>query len=842
MPLTALLLAALARPVPIQVDYAAFRGLQMKVGGVTVIEGSGFQYYEKGWKKGYFSSAWKPVNVYPHGNGAFTVIANSDDGQVGCRQTITPTESGFKVTADFNWHNASPAKIEYTIGRLWAPYFDQGELMLDGVPANRLDTAISAGATFEQRLYGSAKSAVFRAPAAKVTVKSNVPLSVMDARNYSIDWADGKELFWLGFTDQDVTSQQGAHFEYEVSVEPEPWADHSAETVTLPLEPLDRAQGPEAVDLPILPNPKQMTKLSGSTRIDGGLEFQLPKGLESEADWFDRFLSGRWAWERSGPPTRVEIRIQPGVAKENGYRLQIDSTGAVLTGQSLEGLRYGIRTLAQLVRAQSGHMELPWVDIVDYPSAQWRGVHLFVGPQAVSFQGKLADRILAPFKLNKVVLQCERTVWDALPGIETNITMKKSDLGKLAENYRALGFEPIPLVQSLGHMEWFFANQKNTSLAVNPKIPYTLDVRKAEARDRISQVWDEVTDVVNPQVGHFGLDEIDMRGIDDPDLTNRLWEKGLPLLQGIARKHGFTPMVWSDMLLAEGEAVDACHAPSLAAAKARRSALERGTYVADWHYRDNPQPAVFDKSLELWNSLGMKPVAATWFRPGNIRGFVLSAIKNRAGILQTTWAGYSSDEANMVREFDQFSAMVMMADYAWSGRQEMPDKLGYDPDVVFQRLYFGERQTVRTRPGLALAGERPGLTQIGPYWLRTFAPRQLYGVTSPAAAGAPHEIQLPVGREAEEAVVALDCLATLDAMAPAGQLVFEFTDGTKTTEVLWYGADVRSVTDKRATLSCPRTGSVSAVAVQLHGKTLKSLTVVATNPAGGLRLHGVTLL
>lgn len=842
MPVAAILAAVVMRPVPVQVDYAPFRGLQMKVGGVTVIEGSGFQYYEKGWKKGYFSSAWKPVNVYQHGDGTFTVIANSDDGQVGCRQTVTPTEKGFKVSADFNWHNSSPAKVEYTIGRLWAPYFDNGELMLDGVPSNRLDTPISAGATFEQRLYGTARRAIFRAPAATVTVTANAGMGVLDARNYTVDWANGKELFWVGFTDQDVSAQQGAHFEYEVTVDPSPWAERTSESLKLAMETLDRAQGPEAVDLPIIPTPKQMTRLSGSTRVDGGFAFEPTNGLDAELAWFERFVDSRWSWQKTGEPIAVRLRIQPGTTKTNGYRLQVDSAGIAVTGQSAEGLRYGIRTLAQLIRAESGHMEVPWVDIVDWPSAQWRGVHLFVGPQALAFQSKLTDRILAPFKLNKVVLQCERTDWDSLPGVETAITMKKADLAKLSKNYQVMGFEAIPLVQSMGHMEWFFANQKYTNLAVNPKIPYTLDVRKAEARDRIGRIWDEVANTFKPRVGHFGLDEIDMRGIDDKKLTDRLWAQGLPVLQGIAKEHGFTPMVWSDMLLAEGEAVDACHAPSLEAAKLRRGMLQKGTYIADWHYKDDPRPETFDASLKLWNSLGMKPVASTWYRKGNIRGFALSAIKNNAGILQTTWAGYSSDEANMVREFEQFSAMVVMADYAWSGRQEMPDKLGYDPDEVFQRLYYGERQAVQTRPGIALIGERPGLSQIGPYWVRTFAPRQLYGVTSPVAAGAPHELALPIGKQVEETVVALDCLATLDPMSPAGQLVFEFTDGTSTTKVLRYAAEVRSVTDKRATLACPRTGTVSAVAVMLPGKTVKAITLVATNPAAGLRLHGVTLL
>ena len=832
----------LGSPPEIRFDYAPFRGLEVKIGDVAVIESSAFQYYEKGWKQGYFSSAWKPVDIFRGGDGSITVITNSDDGRVANRQVFTPTEKGFKAWAEFRWRGEKPAMLEYTIGRLWAPYVDQGDLTMDGSLAPMLNKPIGAGSTFEQRLYGDGKTLVFRAPAATITFTGQQTIGVMDARNNSIEWAEGKELFWVGIAAQEIQPQTIARFDYEVTIEPSPTLGRGTEEVTLASHALAGAQGPDSSRMPLIPQPKQIQKGGGALNANGGFNLDVPAGLEGDAAWFDRFVSGGWLWAKSGSAVPVAVSVSPSVTKLNGYKLTVDASGVRIIGQSAEGARYGLRTLGQLVAAQNGDLVVPYTTITDWPSAQWRGAHLFVGPTARQFQGKLSDRVLSAMKLNKVVLQCERTKWDTLPGIETSITMPKNELAGLAEHYRSIGMEPIPLIQSMGHMEWFFANQKNLDVAVNPKIPYTLDVRKARGRALITDLWAEVADLMKPKIGHFGLDEIDNRGIDDKNLTTRLLGQGIPLLQGIAQENNMTPMVWSDMFLAKGEAVDAFHAPSVEVAKARRNMLKKGTYVADWHYKNDPQSSTFDGSLELWNSLGFKPIAATWFRPNNIRGFTLSAIKNNAGILQTTWAGYESNEANMIREFDQFAAFIMMADYAWSGRTEMPDQLGYEPMAVLQRLYFGERQSVHPRDGYAFAPNALNTTKIGQFKFNLFEPKQLNGVTTTKSFSAPHNLVVPINSTANELVLAVDCLATINEVANAGQVVIHFEDGRKVVTDLRYGADVRSIRDKRPTMAAPRQGTLSAVAIQIGGKAVKSVELVASNPAAGLRLHGVTQL
>jgi hypothetical protein len=76
--------------------------------------------------------------------------------------------------------------------------------------------------------------------------------------------------------------------------------------------------------------------------------------------------------------------------------------------------------------------------------------------------------------------------------------------------------------------------------------------------------------------------------------------------------------------------------------------------------------------------------------PENIYHFYQAALATGAeGLLQTTRMGYFPDQRAMRGDLKQFSAFVLAAEYAWSGRKDPPAQLGYDPKEVFKRAYAG---------------------------------------------------------------------------------------------------------------------------------------------------------
>jgi hypothetical protein len=159
-------------------------------------------------------------------------------------------------------------------------------------------------------------------------------------------------------------------------------------------------------------------------------------------------------------------------------------------------------------------------------------------------------------------------------------------------------------------------------------------------------------------------------------------------MSGWLDRRGVKTILWGDMLFAKGEVPDAGHAPDPAEARARRAGLPRGIVVADWHYTTGDRYP----SLELLKREGLETIACTWHEPMNIYRFAQAARQAGVlGLLQTTWVGYFPDEQVLRSEARQFSAFILAAEYAWSGRPEPPAALPYDPAVEFSQAYFEKR-------------------------------------------------------------------------------------------------------------------------------------------------------
>ena len=116
--------------------------------------------------------------------------------------------------------------------------------------------------------------------------------------------------------------------------------------------------------------------------------------------------------------------------------------------------------------------------------------------------------------------------------------------------------------------------------------------------------------------------------------------------------------------------------------------IDKKTIIVDWHY----VPSVDTRSLEILRKEGFRVVAASFYAPENIHHLSEAALAAGAeGLLQTTWMGYFPDERAMKTELQQFTALILAAEYAWSGRKEGPAQLGYDPKEVFLKAYRAQR-------------------------------------------------------------------------------------------------------------------------------------------------------
>jgi hexosaminidase len=156
----------------------------------------------------------------------------------------------------------------------------------------------------------------------------------------------------------------------------------------------------------IVPQPVSMTPGDGTFQVPPAVEISAATPQARHvADFAQQFLRKYGiaaAFGDSGiPQLKFEIVDDQSIANE-GYRLNVDSSGIDVQARSGEGLFYGLQTLEQLFPAQgTASLSVPFVRIADAPQFAWRGLmldvsrHFYTVPQV--------ERILdleAHYKLN----------------------------------------------------------------------------------------------------------------------------------------------------------------------------------------------------------------------------------------------------------------------------------------------------------------------------------------------------------------------------------------------------------------------------------------------------------
>lgn len=835
--MVALFLSLISRQ-EVTVTYEQFAGLQVKLNGIPFIRGSSFRYIESATGRSLYSSRWAPKSVSTLPDGTIQVRYSGDNGNAIGTLEFTPKIDGLTSRLQFRWRGRGSVKVDNTLALVWAPVVSHSDATCDGQPTFELYKP-AKGAWEDRKLCGPGKELTFDANLAKVSLSvRGAPVEMYDGRGFTQDWAKSSCLFWLGQSGLKVVQGETVEIVADWKFQTQPFRSTSVQDVNVVPVSLRRAVRAPSSPEPLVPKPKAV-QLSGLTNP---LSPHTGTGMTTgpEAETLKGLLSAAWDVDDIGVDLSVTVPA-PGVPAE-GYELDIQPTKVHIRAADKAGLRRGIFTLSRLARAENGRLVLPCGTVRDWPSVKWRGVHLFAGKDCLEFQSRLFTRLLAPLGFNNLVVECGRCQWDAVPAGQESNWLTKEQLQALFEVARKNGLEPTPLIQSMGHMDWLLDGELR-KLAVNPATPYTLDTRKEAARTLIGSIWEDAIETLKPDAVHFGLDETDMRGMpDDPTIASRLWKLGAPDLMRLAKKHKVKASLWGDMMLSKDDAPDAAHATTAAQAAERRSSVAPGSRVFDWHYVETDDPTKF-KSLAAWAAWGMEPVAASWYKPRNIRSHTLAAIQAGAGTLQTTWAGYQNDQASYESNPEQLAAYVTAADYAWSGRSDLPSQTGYDPMLVARRLLWPDRAPLSDQLGKTWLpnGHPKTELRVGPVTFNTMPYASLNTpLTGPGSFGA-SSIVFSVQGEMTEVDLAMDSVGWETEAQPIAKLVVTFSDGSKSEHPLRYGAHLRAPEDERPTLLCDRSEGLSLVRIRFAEKrTVSKVELLPLSVTAGVRVRGIT--
>lgn len=286
-------------------------------------------------------------------------------------------------------------------------------------------------------------------------------------------------------------------------------------------------------------------------------------------------------------------------------------------------------------------------------------------------------------------------------------------------------------------------------------------------------------------------------------------------------------MLWGDMGLGPGEGPDALNGHTKERAATIRSFIPNGSYVADWHYINNPNPEIYKTNLQLWKQNNNMPLASPWLWPNNVRGFVHASIDEGAGVLQTTWADFESSEKNMLLNIEQFGAYILAMDYAWSGRKELPEQLPYDPIAEWVTRFYSQAKPVQNKNG----------------W-RIHEPMQFQNISSIAQKDLPASYKFNFSTKASSGFAVK---ARTETILQEGALVAEISfynnDQIVFKKQLRYGVDVRSTNDARMIFAHTK-GKEKQTLYEFFQKQLNITAIEIKNlhPASGMKVEDLMLI
>ena len=802
------------------------RGLEISFQSVPVIKGSGINFFDSARIRHVYNFGWIDQKQQILPDGTIHMFFGSRNTQASGTIDLKQNANQLTIILKCYWHDDLPGRADVEMARFWFPAFSNGKVLID--------KQATVDYTLKAKTYNVSGQLEFVASLGNWDISVKQPMTFTDARKISSnvdDWSQNVLEYSLG--DKNILLRKGDSLVREICIKFQyPFKQANSDIVVfndpfLMKEPAYLK--PENLNLPLIPQPRHL-KLDSSKTCKITFVSNPPKNQSLEL--FTQLLKQRWRI-----PGFADIKInlrEDNKLPAEGYFINISQNEVIIAYNSPQSLNYALQSLAWICYYKNEQLVLPSGIIEDSPATAWRGIHMFEGPEALDLHTKMYDKILFPLKMNKVVLQCEQAKWKSQPAIHSPIAVSLEDLKTEFDYLRKNGVEPIPLIQSLGHMEWFFINNQNLDLSLNPDLAYTIDPFNPKADKALTTLWQEAAELLKPSTIHVGLDEINMIGFKKNERkVLDLWEEQLPLLNQIARKYKARLMLWGDMGLAPTEGPDACNAENEAEALKFRKLIPRGTYIADWHYINNPKPDAYYKNLSIWSKEGFIPVASTWFNPENIYGFCHAAIQQQVGILQTTWAGFESCEKNMVNSINQFGAYVLALEYAWSGRKELPNQLPYDATQVWNTLFYQQPSFLSDKNTLLLSSNN------GKPVRADFI--DLLSADSSAQTKAIVFNFDPV--EAEGIILEMEAdnfLPEFELMAKVN-IISEQTG--KLENAIRYGRDVRCKTDKRLPLRTKQKENLTQFKWLFDApQTISAINIEALTNYSGFKIHSIRVI
>lgn len=337
--------------------------------------------------------------------------------------------------------------------------------------------------------------------------------------------------------------------------------------------------------------------------------------------------------------------------EDEEYAVSISEGGIGIVGRDTASLMRGF--CAMLIRIEMRETgKLPFFaecgEIRSRFTVARRMIHLCVFPETDPVALQRLVRLCGVLSYTHVVLEFWGMLrYECLPELSWKNAFSKEEIAPIIREARALGMEPIPMINHLGHASACRIDSgKHVVLDQNPSLQwmFTADgwcwnVFSERVRALLRKMRKELCDLFGEgEYFHIGCDEAHIFSSDYYS-QNGVAEY-LKELTGEIAKEGRRPMLWGDMILPYDCNSDKPEKYTAAWEKAKQTrvllnSLAPESVIADWHY--DAKKAPIETVLE-YQKEGFDVVGCPWDTPANIDAHHKTATDNKTyGLMMTTW-------------------------------------------------------------------------------------------------------------------------------------------------------------------------------------------------------------
>ena len=252
--------------------------------------------------------------------------------------------------------------------------------------------------------------------------------------------------------------------------------------------------------------------------------------------------------------------------RDEQYKVKMAQGGITVSAASDRGFHRALSTLKQLRRGPT----LPVGDIADSPRLPIRGFHLnFASLQQIGSSEAVAlIESAADLKLNTLLIEfADRFPFQKHARIAAPDALSPDELRAILEHARSLGFELIPLLQSLGHLDYVLRHDEYADLREEDEHRDQMCPLNEKSLRLFTELAEEILSFFPaPRFMHIGADETRRLGVCPRCREKAAADgKGALFLEHTNKvcswlsDRGLTPILWDDMACGHPYILDGLH-------------------------------------------------------------------------------------------------------------------------------------------------------------------------------------------------------------------------------------------------------------------------------------------